>query len=359
MRVLMLVRDNLHTHTGGDTTQIDRTAAALRRLGVEIDLSSSAPENLASYDVVHLWHLDRLWENLAHARIISHAKIPAVLSTIYWPPDEYDHHARPGFQGWLACTLGSRRYENLRIAQRWAMSVYSSRRWSPPTLRFGRAVRELLDRVSVILPNSRVEQREIERIFGRRAECLVVPNAVDIGQFSPPTNNPPRQGVLCVGRIEPRKNQLALIRALSGSEIPLTLVGQTGRYNRQYGRQCRREAGRNVRFIDQQKPAQLNALYGQAKVHACVSWYETPGLASLEAAWCGCQVVVTPGGCTEEYFEQQAWYAKPDDPATIRDCVERALAADESDELRRRIGERYTWDRVGQQTLEAYRAAVT
>ncbi len=98
MRALWLVRKNLREHLGGDTTQILQTAAALGRLGVEVELCDAAEPDYARGDVVHLFHLDRLWENARHAERIAAAGRPAVLSTIYWPADEFDRQARAGFR---------------------------------------------------------------------------------------------------------------------------------------------------------------------------------------------------------------------------------------------------------------------
>jgi glycosyltransferase involved in cell wall biosynthesis len=165
--------------------------------------------------------------------------------------------------------------------------------------------------------------------------------------------------VLCVGRIEPRKNQLTLIQALHGTGIPLTLVGQSGRYSSAYHRRCLRAADANVCFVPHQPAAELRGYYHAAQVHACVSWYETPGLASLEAALCGCALVVTPGGCTREYFGDDAVYAPPDDPDAIRAAVQQSLARGPSPALAQRVARAYTWDAAGAATLKAYELALS
>ena len=160
--------------------------------------------------------------------------------------------------------------------------------------------------------------------------------------------------MLCVGRIEPRKNQLALIRALRGSGIALTLIGQAGRYSRRYYRQCVAAADGRVRFVGQCEPEALAGWYQTARVHACVSWYETPGLASLEAALCGCAVVVTPGGCTGEYFGGEAIYCRPESPESIRAAVESAMERGPAAALARRIAENCTWTAAAERTNEGY-----
>jgi len=211
----------------------------------------------------------------------------------------------------------------------------------------------------VLLPNSRAEQQQIEACFGIARPAVIVPNAVDATLFGPPTGAlPTRRGVLCVGRIEPRKNQFALIAALRGSGIPLTLVGQAGRFSGSYARRCQRAADANVQFVDAQPPAELRRFYHAAAVHACVSWYETPGLASLEAALCGCALVVTPGGCTREYFGDEAHYCEPDEPDSIREAVEDALSTEPSDALARRVAAEFTWSAAAARTLAAYEQAL-
>ncbi|MBN2448594.1 MAG: glycosyltransferase family 4 protein, partial [Phycisphaerae bacterium] len=169
----------------------------------------------------------------------------------------------------------------------------------------------------------------------------------------------PRDGVLYVGRIEPRKNQLALIRALNGTDIPLRLIGSPGRFNRAYYDECRRCAEPNVTFVSQCTPAALRDEYRAAKVHACVSWYETPGLASLEAAACGCAVVVTPGGCTREYFGDDAAYCMPGDPTSIHHTVEHALQSPIPPTLAARVSRDCTWKAAASKTLAAYNQAVS
>jgi len=363
MRALWLVRANLTRHPGGDTTQILHTAKALRQRGVQIDIAHSSHVDLQAYDVVHLFHLDRLWENAEHARRARDANRPIVLSTIYWPSNEFDRGGRAGIQGWLARRLGSSTYQNLRVAQRYCMHCWERRRFprlAAKPLSFQRNVEELLHAASVLLPNSRAEQSIIEQRFELSRPAVIVPNAADTEMFRPPDepSAAKRDGVVCTGRIEPRKNQLALIRALRGTRIPLTLVGGPGRYSRSYYRRCQQAADDTVRFVGGCPPQQVRNHYQTACVHVNVSWYETPGLASLEAALCGCAIVVTPGGSTREYLQENAVYAQPDDPTTIREAIERALERGPSSELADRVRQQYTWEAAAKMTAQAYTLAM-
>lgn len=363
VRAVWLVRENLLTQPGGDTTQVLQTKAALERLGASIRLDSGPNFDASGCDLVHLFHLDRLWEHLPVCPRLRRLGMPSVLSTIYWPGDEFDAKARMGFQGLLSRTFGPRVYPTLRLVQRQALHALRHgliHGWSRRLLRFRDATRYLLDTVSVILPNGRAELAEIENRFGPVRASVIVPNAVDAEEFRPPLPGEvvAREGVLCVGRIEPRKNQLGLIRALRGSGIPLTLVGRAGRFSSRYYRQCRREAGREVTFLDQRSPRELRELYRHACVHACVSWYETPGLASLEAAACACPIVVTEGGCTREYFGDHARYCRPDDPATILGAVEASFEHGPPRSLADDVLSRYSWEHAAEATARGYRLAL-
>lgn len=225
---------------------------------------------------------------------------------------------------------------------------------------FPRAVRYLLQNVAVILPNSEAERNIIENRFGIARPAVVVPNAVDAEAFDstdkPPTDE--RTGVLSVGRIEPRKNQLMLIRALRDTQVPLTLIGTAGRFNRRYARRCRAEAGGNTHFVEHQDTAELSVYYRKAHVHANVSWYETPGLASLEAGLCGCNLVVTSGGSTAEYFGKSVDYCRPQDTASIRAAIESGLSRQPSSELAGRIRDEYNWNTTAEATLRGYELAI-
>ncbi len=78
---------------------------------------------------------------------------------------------------------------------------------------------------------------------------------------------------------------------------------------------------------------------------------------SLEAAATGTRVVTTDRGSTREYFGDGATYLDPASPASMREAVDRALAHAKEPALRERVLREYTWQRAGEQTLDAYRGA--
>ena len=55
------------------------------------------------------------------------------------------------------------------------------------------------------------------------------------------------------------------------------------------------------------------------------SFYETPGLAALEAAVVGIPIVITEQGCTKEYFEENVFYCNPHIEESILNGLENSL----------------------------------
>lgn len=164
--------------------------------------------------------------------------------------------------------------------------------------------------------------------------------------------------VLNVANIEPRKNQLGLVRALKDLAVPLVLIGAAR--DRTYADEVLAEAGPQVRYIgamDHGDPALASALKACA-VFALPSTLETPGLAALEAAACGAPVVVTSEGSAREYFGDHAYYVDHRDPRNIRMTIERALAGKPDPELKRRVTSQFAWVSVTAALVEVYRTAV-
>jgi glycosyltransferase involved in cell wall biosynthesis len=214
----------------------------------------------------------------------------------------------------------------------------------------------------LVLTNSRSEANQLRRLFGLSAGRIrVVPNGVlpAVGSASPELFFS-RFGefpfVLSVGRIEPRKNTLELVRSARRLALPLVIVGKAPPGFEQYETLCRRAADPRTRWLgqlDHHDPL-LASAYAAARVFALPSWFETPGLAALEAALAGCAIVITPFGSTKEYFGDLVEYARPHRPDEIGRALASCWENGAHPELRDRVESRYLWPRVAGLTAEAY-----
>ncbi|MGO9098872.1 MAG: glycosyltransferase, partial [Mycobacterium sp.] len=113
----------------------------------------------------------------------------------------------------------------------------------------------------------------------------------------------PRPYVLNVAaRFSYRKNQLSVIKALRNATLNVVFIGRaTNSVERRYLDECVAQSTSHMTFINRPlSESDLIPLYQQARVHVLASWFETPGLVSLEAAMAGCAIVSTNRGSASE-----------------------------------------------------------
>jgi glycosyltransferase involved in cell wall biosynthesis len=376
MRVLMQTRSavSVASSPGGDVAQAHETARALNSLGIEVRVSSELQPDLTDVDLVHVFNLVRPQDAMVQARHAWRHRRPVALSTVYCDMWEYDSSARGGLGGAIARHAGRNSIELAKAAGRAIRSRELHRGLLPLLWPGYRALQhELVARCDVLLPNSVSELHRIERdlmVEIPRERYVAIPNAVDpafydakaFGEQSPPEHLAQHEGcVLCVGRVEGRKNQLNVIRALADGARRLVLAGPPAANQRAYVEAVRAEVGRhaNVHWLGAVSAEDKRWLYRLARVHVLASWMETTGLVSLEAAALECALVVTPNGDTREYFDRVAQFCRPDDPGSIRDGVEAAYRAGPDASLRKRVFSDYTWDVAAQATARGYEIALS
>ncbi|MGC8638614.1 MAG: glycosyltransferase [Isosphaeraceae bacterium] len=325
---------------GGGENQLVQTGRHLEALGRRVGLFCPWTDRLQQASVLHLFGMSR--EGLELARRARALGTPVVLSPICW------------FQPAALWKLEKGPTRKLLALGSWA-----SRRIVPVLPGWRRALLLLCDR---ILPNSRAEAEQLIRLFGvdpRRV--TVVPNGVS-GGFRLASAGPFRERygdddfMLHVGRVEPRKNTLGLIRAVRTLELPLVVVGEAPPEAGSYLRQCQAAGGDRVRWLGQlaHEDPLLASAYAAARVFALPSWFETPGLAALEAALAGTGVVLTPYGSTREYFGNLVDYARPDRVSEIARAVAKSWSRGPDPGLAGFVAAHYLWPDVAKRTAEVY-----
>jgi glycosyltransferase involved in cell wall biosynthesis len=209
----------------------------------------------------------------------------------------------------------------------------------------------------MLLPNSESEYKRFAAKYRITTPYHVVPNGIAAEQVAKeyPYSAQYKDAVISMGRIESRKNQLNLIRALNNTQYRLYIHGKPSPNNMAYYEQCKAEAAQNVHIAGHLDEQELYTAYSNARVHVLPSYFETTGLSSLEAAAMGCNIVVTDRGDTRDYFRDDAWYCEPESPASIRTAVDAAYNAPYSEDFRARILSEYTWQRAAEETLKAYK----
>ena len=369
----MQARPDIFTDKGGDTIQLIKTRQALQSLGVIVDVSTDFEPDLDNYDIVHLFNLKLVESTYLQFLNAKKQGKPIAFSTIYWRLSEEENQEfskqlvsiygkfRMGYLQKAKNTLKKLKY--LQPAISFYTKIKENKRYQPHIFyRLRQEIGErkmqmqVLQEADILLPNSESEMGLIRKDFGVNKDYVVIPNGVDLGYES--ANGDYfykkyglKDFILCVARIEERKNQLSVIRALKDIDIPLVFIG---RGREPYFSKCKREAGKNVYFLGHLEGSELASAYAAAKIHVLPSWYETPGLSNLEAALAGCNIVVTRKGATEEYFGNYAEYCEPNDIRSIREAILKAMNKPYPAKLEDIIKENYTWNSAAQKTLEAY-----
>ncbi|TDQ60440.1 glycosyltransferase involved in cell wall biosynthesis [Maritalea mobilis] len=344
MKVLVMAPDQLMTRAGGLRTQVVRTCQELRHLGHEIEYFDPWKEyNLEKFDVCHVFSMNL--PSYFKSQIVV-GKLPVVYSSVMW-------------------RNGSR----LRI--RFLVELMMK---SPHlVLNDVVACRKMSQTATLILPNTHQEKKWLKEAIGVDVEkCVVIPNGAD-NHFSgietavlkaDASYIPAKDFVFCCSVISERKNLLKLANVCVQLKLPLVIAGPFVDKRIQKRLQQLKRSGADITLmgsLDVNSP-QLGYLYRSCRVFCLPSYYETPGIAALEAALNGANVVITKIGGAEDYFGNGAKYVDPYSELDIKKQLSRAWNEQDTQsrkaELVATISNSFSWASVAEQTANAYRQAM-
>jgi glycosyltransferase involved in cell wall biosynthesis len=244
--------------------------------------------------------------------------------------------------------------------------VVSASLWVTPETAADYPLKEISDQLALadrVVVNSDLEAEALAPLVGLpRERFATVYNGVDERFFTPAdpalarreSNLGERPFVLCVGNIEPRKNQLRLAQAMKTlPDHRLVLIGHVR--DPAYADAVRAEVGTQVLHLGAVPHASelLASAYAACTCFALPSLLETPGLAALEAGAQGAPVVITPVGSTREYFGDLATYADPESPEAIAEAIRTAISSRRDNKLSTAL-RRFTWDRCVGDLVSVY-----
>ena len=276
--------------TGGDYIQMEKTAEALRVLGVEVDISEEqvvSPETIEKYDLVHLWNFSMIWTKYQLWVARKHKK-PVVCSMIYHESDQFIPY-------------------NLQQI--------------------------MLNELSAQIYLTESEKERVARRLKPTGKSYVIPNGLD--EFWLTEVNLPKENiVLTTGRIEPSKGQLAVARACKKLEIQYYCAGEI--QDEAYGKELK-EAG--AILLGKLEPQELIKWYARTRTLALVSKAEIFPLSVMEAMAQGCQILLT----TTSEWKPDVNYANFGDENSIIGGI--TLAMGQEKEYRDYI-KQFTWKNV-------------
>lgn len=307
---------------GGGEVQLMECKAALERRGIIVLLYNQWEPQFNEVDVVHHFSVQGgATVFLHHAK--RHGK-PTCLSPILW--------------------LGENKYDYNLIET-------------------GNALKTC----DIALPNSEIEGKKLAEWYQLPKEKFIpIVNGVDSIFFEPADPeifrnyfNVQEPFLLSVGNIEPRKNQLSLIKASKDLGIKILMVGQIR--DQAYWESCQAHLHKDIEHIGAVEfGSELHrSAYAGCQAFVLPSLLETPGLAALEAAAIGKPICITAEGCTREYFKDFALYVNSESIQSIRTGLIELDKYSESSERAAFVKGSYTWDKAAEQLEFAYKRLIS
>jgi glycosyltransferase involved in cell wall biosynthesis len=321
MKVLFCIRPDFKSKIAGDSVQMMTIFKYLSMMGVEVYINDGSIIDYYDYDIIHLFNLTRISETYRYLKIAKKCQKPVVLTPIYWDLKKYYSYSG-----------------NDIFLKSWELN--------------SRFRKEIVNECNMLYPSSSIEQQLLFQEFSTDIPCTIVYNCIDTTLFNNQQlkNNADNSFIFCASRICPRKNQLALAYACRELGEDLLLTGDVN--NREYLDKCLQF--KNVRYLGFFKERDLVRFYKSAKLHVLCSFVETPGLSSLEAGACGCNIVSTSEGSAEEYFQGLATYCDPYNDADIYEAVKKALKLNNQPALQNHILKNYNPEKCLKPLYDSY-----
>lgn len=172
----------------------------------------------------------------------------------------------------------------------------------------------------------------------------------------------PKQFVLHVGTLQPRKNLPTLIEALAQikrSDISLVLVGGKGWYYEEIFTRVKQMGLENrVHFIGYVPEDDLPLWYNAASLLVIPSFYEGFGMPALEAMACGTPVVAANNSSLPEVVGDAGRLFEPKDIQSLAEHITSVVDDREIAAKMRQGGldraKKYTWIEAGQKLKSTY-----
>ncbi len=370
MKVLFQGRTELLTRGGGDKVQIENTASELRKLGVEVDITNKIPSDYSPYDIVHVFQLDWTPESYFYAMSAKKHKKILVISPIHHSVDEvkkFDDEY----------VFGMRRISKLFFSKQHDRDTFKNVYRSffnmakaVPTVKsiflgLEKMHMKTLSLADAVLVQTDLEANDLIKTYKQNINWFKVPNGVSEAFINPVELKNPfdfEDYIICVGRIEPRKNQLNIIRAVSklrqstGKDIKFVLVGIENfqrhlEYTFRFRKALKQNSGWLV-HIPKVPYDKIPAYYKYAKVCASASWFETTGLTSLESLFMNTNAIAS-GDRAKEYLGDMASYCSPESVESIFTALKLEYFKPRPN-IPDSLKSHYTWKTAAVKTLDVY-----
>jgi glycosyltransferase involved in cell wall biosynthesis len=353
---------------GGPRIRVPRLAWMLQGRGHNVRHGTSSAPIEGRFDIIHVfnsWPLESCVATLFAAR--------KAADRVVFSPIALDLHAYPIFSDLLGAILNVNNPQSIdgdlhEIVQRTPPKSYAAgerpSEGVPGQFETLRIATAIADRVICL---SKYERDFLAAIGAHSSHTTIVENTSNFEGFSHVDQQrfARKYGltnyVLCVGRLESRKNQALLAHAIGGLRRKLVLIGAYADVN--YAELIHKYAQRNVVYIGYiEDRGLLASAYAGANTFVVPSWSEGAPLAAMEAGYLGTPLVLSTMSGEREYFGDHADYVHPADISGIQAAVERQSHSSTDQVFRSNLAafnrERFSSLRHLERTLAVYEMAL-
>jgi glycosyltransferase involved in cell wall biosynthesis len=228
-----------------------------------------------------------------------------------------------------------------------------------------------LRRAALVLPVSEDLHGALRELVPK-GRYRVIPNAVDVRLFHPPTSRPSRDGepvrLLTTGLMDSERKGVDILMEALGllaqrrRDFRLDVVGDGANRHAYQALADRLGIADVVEWHGLKSKAEVAELMRGADLFVLASRYENNPCVVIEAMATGLPVVATKvGGVPEMIDDHSGVLAEPVDPVDFARALESAferLDGYDRDRIAERAGERYGRDRIGRALRDAYDEAL-
>lgn len=242
-----------------------------------------------------------------------------------------------------------------------------------PILTAQKAQFDMLRQADAVITETPIEKEYIVKHYKiNRKKVRVIPNGIDLSEDCGKSNERDiiyhsiggeKEYALVVGRFDPNKNQLNVIKALKDTEIPVVFIGGAHFECPRYYEECLKcgKGASNIYFLGWQPNDSkiMKSAYRNAKLLITPSFQETFGFTLLEGGVNGCNLAIsnTLPILGFQVFDRCVTF----DPGNIEDIKEKIRMAFDSKEdtiLREKLIHTFSWKNVIGQHINLYKGLI-
>ncbi len=348
-KILIVNRSNAVTQRGGDTIVMENLYNGLREKGFMVDIDLDHEKNFKDYDLIHIFNFATPQFSTNIAMEAKSKGVPFVVTSLFEDVSSFHN------QSWAVANF-MEQYQSYGQDKDFYEKNKIDFSKINPSETFN--VKWICDNATALFTSGISESKNIKRIYDAKAPMYEIP----FGLNTPESGDANRfvekykmkDFILCVGRFESRKNQLMLLKALEDVAMPVVLIGGGFSYQPNYEMAIRgfKRKGQ-TRILGRLSNQDLADAYSACRIHCLPSFYELPGLVSLEAAYYGANVVASDTGTTKDYLKDYAFYCDPYSPDSIKNAVLAAFYSPKKYGLKE-YAMSFTWNQYVDKTIKAY-----